>query len=190
MSIPPKKFLAVKVSTGSGGDVSTLATVSTFNVNVDRFRRANPRQGRIFRRVGRQSSAGARRMTLRLRSKIPSGARAASASKPLPRGCARSSASIKMSRRKPKAAVVVRGRSRSVPVRRNFQDTAFWKADVVTDASGKATVSIPLPDNLTTWNFTAKGVTKDTLVGTGTLDILFDQARAHSSGRPALFRPG
>ncbi|MBI4789218.1 MAG: Ig-like domain-containing protein, partial [Chloroflexi bacterium] len=35
------------------------------------------------------------------------------------------------------------------PVRRNFQDTAFWKADVVTDAAGRAQVSIPLPDNLT-----------------------------------------
>lgn len=67
------------------------------------------------------------------------------------------------------------------PVRRNFQDTAFWKADVVTDADGKATLTVPLPDNLTTWNLTAKGVTKDTLVGTGSVDIL--------STKPVLIRP-
>ncbi len=67
------------------------------------------------------------------------------------------------------------------PVRRNFQDTAFWKADVVTDSSGKAEVTVALPDNLTTWNLTAKGVTKETLVGTGKLDIV--------STKPVLVRP-
>ncbi len=67
------------------------------------------------------------------------------------------------------------------PVRRNFQDTAYWKADVVTDSSGKAEVTVTLPDNLTTWNLTAKGVTKETLVGTGKLDIL--------STKPVLVRP-
>ncbi|TAH48647.1 MAG: hypothetical protein EYC68_20280 [Chloroflexota bacterium] len=69
----------------------------------------------------------------------------------------------------------------SSPVRRNFQDTAFWKADVVTDSSGKAQVTVTLPDNLTTWNMTAKGVTKETLVGTGKLDIV--------STKPVLVRP-
>lgn len=73
------------------------------------------------------------------------------------------------------------GNEQASPVRRNFQDTAYWKADLVTDADGKATVTIPLPDNLTTWNFTAKGVTKETLVGTGKLDIL--------STKPVLVRP-
>lgn len=67
------------------------------------------------------------------------------------------------------------------PVRRNFQDTAFWKADVVTDESGKASVTVTLPDNLTTWNLTAKGVTQNTLVGTGRLDVL--------STKPLLVRP-
>lgn len=67
------------------------------------------------------------------------------------------------------------------PVRRNFQDTAFWKADVTTDANGRGEVSVALPDNLTTWNLTAKGVTQETLVGTGKLDIL--------STKPVLVRP-
>ncbi|MBI4671424.1 MAG: hypothetical protein HY741_07110 [Chloroflexi bacterium] len=69
----------------------------------------------------------------------------------------------------------------SSPVRRNFQDTAYWKADVVTDANGKATVTVTLPDNLTTWNLTAKGVTKETFVGTRKRDVL--------STKPVLVRP-
>ena len=50
-------------------------------------------------------------------------------------------------------------------IRRNFKDTAFWQPDVVTGADGKATVKVTLPDNLTTWRATARGVTADTKVG-------------------------
>jgi len=57
-------------------------------------------------------------------------------------------------------------------IRKEFRDTAYWNPSVVTDASGRAQVSIPLPDNLTTWNLTAKGVTLDTLVGQARADII------------------
>ena len=50
-------------------------------------------------------------------------------------------------------------------VRKNFKDTAFWQPDVVTGADGRATVKVDLPDNLTTWRATARGVTADTKVG-------------------------
>ncbi len=50
-------------------------------------------------------------------------------------------------------------------VRKEFKDTAFWQPDVVTGGDGKATVSFKLPDNLTTWRATARGVTTDTRVG-------------------------
>ena len=50
-------------------------------------------------------------------------------------------------------------------IRRNFKDTAFWQPDVITGADGKATVKVTLPDNLTTWRATARGVTADTKVG-------------------------
>ncbi|HWN09216.1 MAG TPA: MG2 domain-containing protein [Pyrinomonadaceae bacterium] len=50
-------------------------------------------------------------------------------------------------------------------IRRNFKDTAYWQPDVVTGADGKATVKVDLPDNLTTWRATARGVTSDTKVG-------------------------
>src|SRR5581483_6542116 len=43
--------------------------------------------------------------------------------------------------------------------------TAYWQPDVVTGGDGKATVSFKLPDNLTTWRATARGVTADTRVG-------------------------
>jgi alpha-2-macroglobulin len=50
-------------------------------------------------------------------------------------------------------------------VRKEFKDTAFWQPDVVTGGDGKATVSFKLPDNLTTWRATVRGVTADTRVG-------------------------
>jgi alpha-2-macroglobulin len=50
-------------------------------------------------------------------------------------------------------------------IRKNFKDTAFWQPDVVTGADGRATVKVDLPDNLTTWRATARGVTADTKVG-------------------------
>ncbi len=50
-------------------------------------------------------------------------------------------------------------------IRKNFKDTAFWQSDVVTGADGRATVKVNLPDNLTTWRATARGVTVDTKVG-------------------------
>ncbi|MGH9882546.1 MAG: alpha-2-macroglobulin family protein, partial [Pyrinomonadaceae bacterium] len=50
-------------------------------------------------------------------------------------------------------------------VRKNFKDTAYWQPDVVTGPDGRATVKVKLPDNLTTWRATARGVTADTKVG-------------------------
>ncbi len=52
-------------------------------------------------------------------------------------------------------------------VRKDFPDAIFWKADVVTDAAGKATVEVPYPDALTTWRLTARAITADTKVGAG-----------------------
>jgi uncharacterized protein YfaS (alpha-2-macroglobulin family) len=59
-----------------------------------------------------------------------------------------------------------------VPVRRNFQDTAFWNPFVTTDADGKATLRVTLPDNLTTWRATARAFTNETKVGAVTDEIL------------------
>ena len=50
-------------------------------------------------------------------------------------------------------------------IRKAFPDTAFWVANLTTDASGKATARFDYPDSLTTWRATARAVTKDTMVG-------------------------
>src|SRR5215213_4818280 len=50
-------------------------------------------------------------------------------------------------------------------IRKEFKDTAFWQPSVVTGPDGRATVKFKLPDNLTTWRATARGVTADTKVG-------------------------
>jgi len=68
-----------------------------------------------------------------------------------------------------------------VQLREKFVDTAFWDATVVTDQAGRASVSIPLPDNLTTWVFRGVGVTTDTKVGEATVELRVT--------KPLLVRP-
>ncbi len=68
-----------------------------------------------------------------------------------------------------------------VSVRENFADTGFWQANVKTDAQGKASVAIKLPDNLTTWVLRAVGADKETRVGEGLADVV--------ATKPVLIRP-
>ncbi|MBI2899321.1 MAG: outer membrane protein assembly factor BamD [Planctomycetes bacterium] len=49
--------------------------------------------------------------------------------------------------------------------RSEFPDTMFWKAQVVTDANGRATFEMRMPDSLTTWRTTVRGLTADAKVG-------------------------
>ena len=49
--------------------------------------------------------------------------------------------------------------------RSNFPDTAEWVPVLHTDYNGETSVTITLPDNLTSWRLTAKAVTADTQVG-------------------------
>jgi uncharacterized protein YfaS (alpha-2-macroglobulin family) len=53
-----------------------------------------------------------------------------------------------------------------------FPNTAYWEPALRTDANGKATVEVKLPDTLTTWRLTARGVTADTRVGEAYNDIV------------------
>ncbi len=66
-------------------------------------------------------------------------------------------------------------------IRTNFADTAFWDPVVRTGPDGHATVTVKLPDNLTTWQMQARGVTYDTKVGRAEVDIV--------STRDMLVRP-
>ncbi len=56
--------------------------------------------------------------------------------------------------------------------RENFPDTAYWDAQIVTDANGEAAVSMNLPDSLTTWQVLVRGLTRDTQVGEAQLQVI------------------
>jgi hypothetical protein len=66
-------------------------------------------------------------------------------------------------------------------VRREFPDTAYWNPSVVTSEDGTAKIALKLPDTLTTWQMTARGLTGDTRVGEATTDLI--------ATRPLLVRP-
>jgi len=66
-------------------------------------------------------------------------------------------------------------------VRSTFVDTPFWAADVRTDDTGKATVTVTLPDNLTTWRLDGRGISQATYAGQSTTDLI--------STKPLLIRP-
>jgi alpha-2-macroglobulin len=53
-----------------------------------------------------------------------------------------------------------------------FPNTAYWNAALRTDADGRATVDVQLPDTLTTWRLTARGITEDTKAGDAYNDIV------------------
>ena len=57
-------------------------------------------------------------------------------------------------------------------IRKDFRDTAFWQPSATTGADGRATVKFRLPDNLTTWRATARGVTSDLKVGMKTSRVV------------------
>ena len=55
-----------------------------------------------------------------------------------------------------------------VQVRTDFRSTALWKPNVITDASGTATVKLKFPEALTTWRATARAATKGSSFGMAT----------------------
>lgn len=59
-----------------------------------------------------------------------------------------------------------------IEVRQTFLDTAFWRPRLRTDSSGRASVAVTLPDNLTTWRATAYAISADTRIGKGTADVV------------------
>ncbi|MFZ6027242.1 MAG: Ig-like domain-containing protein [Chloroflexota bacterium] len=60
--------------------------------------------------------------------------------------------------------------------RADFPDTALWLPTLTTDKNGVVTVTVDLPDSLTTWRVVVRAVTKSTLVGEATHHITTQQA--------------
>ncbi|WP_322507897.1 Ig-like domain-containing protein [Anaerolinea sp.] len=69
----------------------------------------------------------------------------------------------------------------SPETRSRFEDTAVWFATVETDAQGRASLPVRLPDNLTTWVVDVRGVTGDSRVGSSTAELIVS--------RPVLVMP-
>lgn len=64
------------------------------------------------------------------------------------------------------------GESPNFDVRDDFKVTPLWAAHLVTDAEGRATVDVTMPDNLTRWVADARVVTKDTAIGQVTTTVV------------------
>jgi hypothetical protein len=62
-----------------------------------------------------------------------------------------------------------------IKIRKKFLDTAYWSPTVVTDARGQATVRFTMPDNLTTWRATVRGITTGASCGQTTKNVLARQ---------------
>jgi alpha-2-macroglobulin len=57
-------------------------------------------------------------------------------------------------------------------VRTEFADTAFWAADLTTDAQGTGKVSFKMPENLTGWKIRTWGMGAGTNVGEATTEVV------------------
>lgn len=77
-----------------------------------------------------------------------------------------------------------------VKIRSKFEDTAFWKADIRTNSSGKAVTEFILPDNLTTWRLTARGHDKDGRVGEQKDTFLVTKQLVSRIAKPRFFVEG
>ena len=59
--------------------------------------------------------------------------------------------------------------------RQDFPDTVVWEPTLQTDFNGEASITVTLPDSLTSWRDTAKATTADTQVGEATANIITKQ---------------
>ena len=82
------------------------------------------------------------------------------------------------------------GSGGGLSVRTEFPDIAFWRASVQTDANGKGTVQVTLPDNLTTWVMDARAVTEDTRVGQSSTEVMATKDLLMRPVLPRFFTAG
>lgn len=73
-------------------------------------------------------------------------------------------------------------------LRSNFVDALIWEPNIITDRNGKATVKFKIPDNLTTWRTTVKGITKETEVGQRTDNFISRKDLLVRMETPRFFR--
>lgn len=76
----------------------------------------------------------------------------------------------------------------AAPPRSNFSSLALWKADVVLDQNGEASVAIPLPDSLTRWRIVALAIDAADRYGLGTAFLQTRKNLQILSGLPQTVR--
>lgn len=75
-------------------------------------------------------------------------------------------------------------------VRKLFPDTIHWVGDLTTNNSGRAETTFAFPDSLTTWRTTARGVTRDTRVGSGVTKTIVRKNLIITMGTPRFLTEG
>lgn len=70
------------------------------------------------------------------------------------------------------------------------QETAYWNPAVVTDADGRASVTVTLPERSTSWNISAKGITVDTLTGQSESDLTVKKELFGELALPSIVTDG
>lgn len=75
-------------------------------------------------------------------------------------------------------------------IREDFPDTTYWQGQLETGPDGEVTVTVTLPDTLTTWRMDARAITVDTKVGQTTADIVSTLPVLISPQTPRFFIVG
>lgn len=71
-----------------------------------------------------------------------------------------------------------------------LQETGYWNPAVVTDKSGKATVTLTVPERSTAWKILAKGITTDTLAGEAEAELVVKKDLFAELKLPLAFTDG
>ncbi len=75
-------------------------------------------------------------------------------------------------------------------LREKFKALAFWEPQIVTDDSGRVSLSFDLPDNLTTWRVMAVAQTRDACFGQGSTDFQVNKPLLIQPNMPRFVRLG
>ncbi|HET7000637.1 MAG TPA: alpha-2-macroglobulin family protein, partial [Puia sp.] len=77
-----------------------------------------------------------------------------------------------------------------VQIRKNFNETVFFKPDLKTDAQGNVTVTFTMPDALTKWKWMLLANTKDLSFGYSEKFVLTQKELMVQTNMPRFFRAG
>jgi hypothetical protein len=97
---------------------------------------------------------------------------------------------LRNARYHPQLAQVKPGNEAKPRVRKAFPDTAYWVANLHTDASGHARVSFAFPDSLTTWRTTVRAITPDSKAGSAISRVLVRKNVLVRMGTPRFLVKG